>query len=103
MQPPPEPTTPIVRSTPPGEGPADVLRKQIKALVDVLPAGELHSARVFLEYLRDRGSAELNAARGKIDLRRPFRRRGDTRDSGETATVGDDVGHDVPEASAGSS
>lgn len=81
VAPPPEPVEPMVRTTPTGEGPADVLRKQVKALVDVLPAGELHSARVFLEYLRDRGSAELNAARNKIDLRRPFRRR----ESGESS------------------
>ena len=77
---PPEPVEPLLRSTPAGEGPADVLRKQVKALVDVLPSGELHSAQVFLEYLRDRGSAELNGARGKIDVRRPFKRRGDSRD-----------------------
>lgn len=77
VTPPPEPEQPLVRSTPAGEGPADVLRAQVKSLVDVLPAGELHAARVFLEYLRDRGSADLSATRGKIDVRRPFRRRND--------------------------
>lgn len=87
VEPPPEPKEPLVRSTPSGEGPADVLRKQIKALVDILPAGELHSARVFLEYLRDRGSAELSGVRGKLDPRRPFRRRssGTAAASSETA------------------
>jgi hypothetical protein len=79
VEPPPEPVEPLVRTGSVGDGPADVLRKQIKALVDLLPAGELHSARVFIEYLRDRGSAELNGTRGKIDLRRPFRRRGSRR------------------------
>ncbi|MCC6749796.1 MAG: hypothetical protein IT371_19175 [Deltaproteobacteria bacterium] len=74
---PPEPVDPLPRVNSTGEGPAEVLRKQVKSLVDVLPAGELHSARVFLEYLRDRGSAELNGSRGKLDPRRPFRRRSD--------------------------
>jgi hypothetical protein len=75
VDPPPAPPEPLVRSSPSNDGPADVLRKQIKSLIDVLPAGELHSARVFLEYLRDRGSAELLATRGKLDPRKPFRRR----------------------------
>jgi len=47
VQPPPEPTRVLTRTSPTGEGPADVLRKQVKGLIDVLPAGELHSARVF--------------------------------------------------------
>jgi len=88
---PPEPQEPLVRSTPTGEGPADVLRHQVKGLIDVLPAGELHSARVFLEYLRDRGSAELSGMRGKIDLRRPFRRRGE---SGQSANRSQDQASD---------
>jgi len=72
---PPEPEEPLPRPSTGAEGPADTMRKQIKALIDVLSAGELHSARVFLEYLRDRGSAELDGTRGKLDPRRPFRRR----------------------------
>ncbi|MCK5799993.1 MAG: hypothetical protein KAI47_22540 [Deltaproteobacteria bacterium] len=88
---PPEPEQPLVRTTATGEGPADVLRKQVKALVDVLPAGELHSARVFLEYLRDRGSAQLSAGRTKIDPRRPFRRYDmGSGDLHEDETSGDD-------------
>ena len=80
---PPEPAKPIVRNAAAGENPADVLRKQINGLVDSLPAGELHAARVFLEYLRDRGSMEFNAGRGKVDLRRPVRRAIDPSDSEE--------------------
>jgi len=90
VTPPPEPTRVLARTTPSGEGPADILRKQVKALVDVLPAGELHAARVFLEYLRDRGSASLNGARGKLDPHRPFRRRG-----ADTSAVEDDDGDDA--------
>ena len=66
---------PAVSATTTGQGPAEVLRKQIKGLIDTLPAGELHSARVFLEYLRDRGSAELTGHRGKLDPHKPFKRR----------------------------
>jgi hypothetical protein len=98
VAPPPEPEQPLVRTTPAGEGPADVLRAQVKSLVDVLPAGELHAARVFLEYLRDRGSADLSATRGKIDVRRPFRRRneygdaaGDPDDLDDVADIDDDA------------
>jgi hypothetical protein len=75
VSPPPEPPEPLVRSTPAGDGPADLLRKQVKALIDLLPAGELYSAKVFVEYLRDRGSAELSPVRGKLDPHRPFKRR----------------------------
>jgi len=84
---PPGPAQPLVRSTPSGEGPADVLRQQVKALVDVLPAGELHSARVFIEYLRDRGSAELTGTRGKLDPRKPFRRRTENYQSDATSSA----------------
>lgn len=51
------------------------LRQQLCALVDILPSGELHAARAFLEYLRDRGAAELDHTRGRLDPHRPFRRR----------------------------
>lgn len=74
VTPPPEPEKILEREDSDGEGPADLLRKQVKSLVDMLAAGELHSARVFLEYLRDRGSAELSGLKEKIDLRQPFRR-----------------------------
>ena len=62
---PPEPEQLPERVAAGSQGPVDQLRQQVKALVDVLPACELHSARVFLEYLRDRGSAELTNARSK--------------------------------------
>jgi hypothetical protein len=61
VEPPPEPEPAAAPATSAGQGPADILRKQLKSLVDLLPACELHSARVFLEYLRDRGSADLTA------------------------------------------
>ena len=62
VDPPPEPAEPMVQPAGSGQGVTDVLRKQLKTLVDILPACELHSARVFLEYLRDRGTAELTGA-----------------------------------------
>ncbi len=64
VQLPPEPEEPLERVLSSGQSPADILRLQVKALVDSLPACELHSARVFLEYLRDRGTAELLRAAG---------------------------------------
>jgi hypothetical protein len=64
---PPEPEDFESRLQPAGQTPGDVLRLQVKSLVDMLPACELHSARVFLEYLRDRGSVELIASGSKSD------------------------------------
>jgi hypothetical protein len=101
VDPPPEPEEIVPRPTPAGQGPADVLRQQVKSLIDVLPAGELHSAQVFLEYLRDRGSAELSGIRGKLDVRRPFRRRTDYGNDDEssaeepTTASGDDDRPDI--------
>lgn len=59
VTPPAEPEKPLPTPSSESQSPADVLRKQLKNLVDLLPACELHSARVFIEYLRDRGTAEL--------------------------------------------
>lgn len=56
---PPEPEPLPEKTGSAGQGVTDQLRHQIKQLLDLLPACELHSARVFLEYLRDRGSAAL--------------------------------------------
>jgi hypothetical protein len=67
---PPDPEEEDDRLLQTGQGPADMLRLQVKALVDMLPGCELHSARVFLEYLRDRGSEAFAAPRGKEDLPR---------------------------------
>lgn len=84
VEPPSEPDEPLPRSEPAGGGPADTLRRQLKSLIDLLPACELHSAKVFLEYLRDRGAAELlgrqgdsgqAAARPEADQDKPERTR----------------------------
>jgi hypothetical protein len=66
VDPPPEPEPAPGTSTSSAQGPADILRKQLKSLVDLLPACELHSARVFLEYLRDRGSSDLMAKKEEL-------------------------------------
>ena len=57
-----EPAEPLQRIRPSGESVTDVLRKQVANLVESLPACELHSARAFLEYLRDRGTSHLLGA-----------------------------------------
>ena len=41
--------------------PAEVLRRQAKELIDVIPAIDLTAAIAFLEFLRDRGSSSLVA------------------------------------------
>lgn len=65
---PPEPEMDEQREAAIGQGPADLLRVQVKSLVDMLPACELYSARVFMEYLRDRGSADLVEPQPKPEL-----------------------------------
>jgi hypothetical protein len=57
--------------------PAEVLRRQAKELIDVIPAVDLTSALAFLEFLRDRGSSALTVQgrealkRGTVTPRRP--------------------------------
>jgi hypothetical protein len=42
-----------------GEGPGEILRRQAKELIDQIPAVELPAAIAFLDFLRERGVAEL--------------------------------------------
>ncbi len=46
-----------------GEGPGDILRRQAKELIDLVPAVELPAAIAFLDFLRERGVAELGRVR----------------------------------------
>jgi Uncharacterised protein family (UPF0158) len=45
------------------EGPGDILRRQAKELIDQVPAVELPAAIAFLDFLRERGVAELGRVR----------------------------------------
>lgn len=49
--------------------PAEVLRRQAKELIDVIPAVDLTSALAFLEFLRDRGSVAFTV-QGREALKR---------------------------------
>ena len=64
---PPEPETPLARPAQGAISPAEVLRRQAKELIDVIPAVDLTAAIAFLEFLRDRGSSKLTS---KDSLRR---------------------------------
>src|SRR5262245_48562094 len=46
-----------------GEGPGEILRRQAKELIDQIPAVELPAAIAFLDFLRERGVAELGRIR----------------------------------------
>lgn len=50
-----------------GPNPADTLRKQIKNIVEMLPAAELRTAQAFLEFLRDRSAAEMASENAQPD------------------------------------
>lgn len=56
---PPEPEEPLARPAQGTISPAEVLRRQAKELIDVIPAVDLTAAIAFLEFLRDRGSGQL--------------------------------------------
>lgn len=97
VEPPSEPEEPAAAAAPGVQGPADILRKQLKSLVDLLPACDLHSARAFLEYLRDRGSAELTG-RTRTDVGSKLSEVGDDTDDDDD----DEAETDAPGSRASS-
>jgi hypothetical protein len=66
VSPPAEPVE-LARPTPSGEAPGEILRRQARELLDEIAAAELPSALVFLEFLRDRGTAPLLAGARRGD------------------------------------
>jgi hypothetical protein len=62
-QAPPEGDVALERSAQGGEGPGEILRRQAKELIDLVPAVELPAAIAFLDFLRERGVAELGRVR----------------------------------------
>jgi hypothetical protein len=62
-QAPPEGDVTLERPTQGGEGPGEILRRQAKELIDLVPAVELPAAIAFLDFLRERGVAELGRVR----------------------------------------
>jgi hypothetical protein len=65
VEPPEEPAEILARPIPSGEAPGEILRRQARDLLDEIPAAELPSALVFLEFLRDRGTGPLLVAAAK--------------------------------------
>jgi len=62
-KPPPEENVQLERPAAGGEGPGESLRRQAKELIDLVPAVELPAAIAFLDFLRERGVAELGRVR----------------------------------------
>jgi hypothetical protein len=54
-----EETADVPRLTHTGEAPGEILRRQARDLLDEIPAAELPTALVFLQFLRERGAALL--------------------------------------------
>lgn len=54
-----EPDVTLERPAHAVEGPGEILRRQAKELIDQIPAVELPAAIAFLDFLRERGVAEL--------------------------------------------
>lgn len=51
--------TEITHVLPTGESPGEILRRQAREVIDEIPAAEMPTAIVFLEFLRERGAASL--------------------------------------------
>jgi hypothetical protein len=62
-KPPVESEVTLERPSTTGEGPGEILRRQAKELIDLVPAVELPAAIAFLDFLRERGVAELGRVR----------------------------------------
>jgi hypothetical protein len=62
-KPPPEDNVQLERPASGAEGPGEILRRQAKELIDLVPAVELPAAIAFLDFLRERGVAELGRVR----------------------------------------
>jgi hypothetical protein len=62
-KPPAEDNVTLERPSTTGEGPGEILRRQAKELIDQVPAVELPAAIAFLDFLRERGVAELGRVR----------------------------------------
>jgi hypothetical protein len=62
-KPPVETEVQLERPSQTGEGPGEILRRQAKELIDLVPAVELPAAIAFLDFLRERGVAELGRVR----------------------------------------
>lgn len=58
-----EPEVVLERPAHAAEGPGEILRRQAKELIDQIPAVELPAAIAFLDFLRERGVAELGRIR----------------------------------------
>jgi hypothetical protein len=72
VEPPEEPPElPRAAASSSGEAPGEILRRQARELLDEIPAAELPSALVFLEFLRDRGSSPLLAGPAKREHKSP--------------------------------
>jgi hypothetical protein len=52
-------TAEIPHPTHTGEAPGEILRRQARDILDEIPASELPTALVFLQFLRERGAASL--------------------------------------------
>lgn len=73
----PEEPAEMPRPIPSGEAPGEILRRQARELLDEIPAAELPSALVFLEFLRDRGTGPLLS--GAVSGNKKVSDRGETR------------------------
>ncbi|HEX7506297.1 MAG TPA: hypothetical protein VF550_05960, partial [Polyangia bacterium] len=49
----------VTHILPTGESPGEILRRQARELIEEIPAAEMPTAIVFLEFLRERGATSL--------------------------------------------
>ncbi len=83
-------TQEVAHIIPTGESPGEILRRQARELIDEIPAAEMPTAIVFLEFLRERGATSLLGG-NPVDLTAS----GKTSDELPRQTEHDDLHEDV--------
>jgi hypothetical protein len=81
-------TAELPRLTHTGEAPGEILRRQARDMLDEIPAAELPTALVFLQFLRERGAASLLGGEGS---------KFSPADQDNDGSTDEDDDHDLPE------
>jgi hypothetical protein len=89
-------TEDVVHVVPSGESPGEILRRQARELIDEIPAAEMPTAIVFLEFLRERGATFLLGG-NSVDLPAPNKTSEELPCQGEPDDLHEDIHEDMHE------
>ena len=86
-------TAEVTHVMPTGESPGEILRRQARELIDEIPAAEMPTAIVFLEFIRERGAASLLGA-SVAELTAPDRTSDELPRQTDSEALDQDLQHD---------